>query len=108
MNPYEAEALMRCTTSVSYNGMSSRGDALIDTATSLNFVSKDFVVTNGFYKGCKIVPKLSIRGLVNSASLQPNYVVLQRSPLMDMILPICKLESYLTLKGQILYWDCQL
>jgi hypothetical protein len=61
MNPYEAEALMRFTTSVSYDGLSSKADALIDTAASLNFVSKDFIVTNGFYKGCKTVPKLSIR-----------------------------------------------
>ena len=30
-------------------------------AASLNFVSKDFVMTNGFYKDCKTVPKLSIR-----------------------------------------------
>jgi hypothetical protein len=34
---------------------------LIDTASSLNIVSKDFVVTNGFYKDCKTVHKLSIR-----------------------------------------------
>ncbi len=61
MNPYEAEAHMRFNASVSYNGLSSEVDALIDTATSLNFVSKDFVVTNGFYKDFKTVPKLSIR-----------------------------------------------
>ena len=61
MNPYEAEALMIFTAVVSYNGLSSKADTLIDTATSLNFVSKDFVVTNGFYKYCKTVPKLSIR-----------------------------------------------
>jgi hypothetical protein len=61
MNPYETEALMRFTANVFYNGLSSEADALIDTKTSLNFVSKDFVVTNGFYKDCKTVPKLSIR-----------------------------------------------
>jgi hypothetical protein len=61
MNPYEAEALMRFIASVSYDGLSSKADTLIDTAASLNFVSKDFVVTNGFYKDCKTVPKLSIR-----------------------------------------------
>jgi hypothetical protein len=61
MNPYEAEALMRFTASVSYDGLSSKADTLIDTSASLNFVSKDFVVTNGFYKGCRTVPKLSIR-----------------------------------------------
>ncbi len=61
MNPYEIEALIRFTPSVSYDGLSSKADALIDTTTSLNIVSKDFVVTNGFYKGCKTVSKLSIR-----------------------------------------------
>jgi hypothetical protein len=60
VNPYEAEALMRFTVSVSCNGLSSKLDTLIDTAISLNFVSKDFVMTNGFYKDCKTVPKLSI------------------------------------------------
>ena len=34
---------------------------LIHQLDSLNFVSKDFVVTNGFYTDCKTVPKLSIR-----------------------------------------------
>ncbi len=61
MNPYEAEAFMRFTASVSYDGLSSKAYTLIDAATSLNFVSKDFVVTNGFYKDCKTVPKISIR-----------------------------------------------
>ncbi len=41
---------MRFTASVSYNDLSSEADALIDTSASLNCVSKDFVVTNGFYK----------------------------------------------------------
>ena len=53
MNPYKAEALMRFTASVSCNGLSSKADTLIDTATSLNFASKNFVTTNGFYKDCK-------------------------------------------------------
>ena len=53
---------MRFTASVSYDGLSSKPDTLMDTTPSLNFVSKDFVVTNGgFYKDCKTVPKLSIR-----------------------------------------------
>ena len=61
MNPYEAEALMRFTAFVCYDGLSSKAYTLIDTPASLNFVSKDFFVTNGFYKECKTVPKLSIR-----------------------------------------------
>jgi hypothetical protein len=61
MDPYEAEALMRFTAAVFYNGLSSKAYTLIDTAASLNFVSKNFVVTNGLYKDCKTVPKQSIR-----------------------------------------------
>ena len=61
MNPYEAENLMRFTASVPYNVLSSEADTLIDTAASLNFVSKNCVVTNGLYKDCKTVPKLSIQ-----------------------------------------------
>jgi hypothetical protein len=52
MNPYEAEAFMRLTASVSDNGLSSKAYTHIGTGASLNFVSKDFVVTNGFYKYC--------------------------------------------------------
>ena len=57
MDPYEAEF----TVIVSYNGLSSKADTLIDTTASLNFASKNFVVTNGLYKDCKTVPKLSLR-----------------------------------------------
>jgi hypothetical protein len=62
MDPYKVEAFMRFTASVSYDGLSSKANTYIDTTASLNFVSKDFVVANGFYKDCKTVPKLSIRG----------------------------------------------
>ncbi len=40
--------------------MSLKSDTLIDTAASLNFVSKEFVMANGFYKDLKTAPKLSI------------------------------------------------
>jgi hypothetical protein len=52
---------MRFTAHVSDNGLASKADTLIDKATSLNFVSKDLVVTNGLYTDCNIVYKLSIR-----------------------------------------------
>jgi hypothetical protein len=52
---------MKFTASKSRNGLFSKASTLIDTATSLNFVSQDFVMTNGFYKDCKTVPKLSIQ-----------------------------------------------
>jgi len=48
MNPHEVEALMIFVAVVSYNGLSSKTDTLIDTAASLTFVSKDFDVNNGF------------------------------------------------------------
>jgi len=60
MNPYEAEALLRFTSNVSLNQLSSKADTLIEMATSLNFVSKEFVMADSFYKVCKIALKLSL------------------------------------------------
>ncbi len=49
MDPYEAEALMTFIAPASYNGLSSKGDTLIiNTATSHNFVRKEFIMANGF------------------------------------------------------------
>ncbi len=59
MDPYQVEALMRFKATVSYKELSLKADTLIDTSASLNFVSKDFVMANGFYKECKTAPKLS-------------------------------------------------
>jgi hypothetical protein len=44
-----------------FNGFSAKAYTLIDTITSLNFVSKEFVMGNGFYKDSKIASKLAIR-----------------------------------------------
>ena len=61
MDPYEAESLMRFNATAVPNGLSPKGHTLIDTAASLKFLSKEFVVANGFYKDCKTAPKLAIR-----------------------------------------------
>jgi hypothetical protein len=61
MDPYEANALMRFNATVILNGLSAKANTLIDTSASLNFVSKEFVVANGFYKDCKTAPKLATR-----------------------------------------------
>jgi hypothetical protein len=61
MDPYEAEALMRFNARVVFNGLPAKSDTLIDTAALLNFVSKEFVMANGFYKDCKTTLKLAIR-----------------------------------------------
>jgi hypothetical protein len=61
MDPYEAKSLMRFNAIVVLNRLSAKADTLIDTAASLNFVSKKFVITNGFYKDYKTSPKLAIR-----------------------------------------------
>ena len=66
MHPCEAEALMRFIATMACNGLSSKADTLIDTAASLNFVSKESLSNNGFYKDCKTAPKLAIR----AASMQ--------------------------------------
>jgi hypothetical protein len=60
MDPYKAEALLRFTARMSYNDVFSEANTLIDTAASLNFVSKEFVMAYGIYKECKTVLKLTI------------------------------------------------
>ena len=62
MDSYEAKAVMRFNATVFLNGLSAKADTLIDTKASLNFVSKEFVMANGFYKDCKTAPKLATRG----------------------------------------------
>ena len=62
MNPVEKVSLMRFTAVVNIQeNISSKADTLIDTAASLNFVSKRFLNTNGFYKYCKAAPKIAAR-----------------------------------------------
>ena len=61
MDPCEPEALMRFATSFSLNELSTKADTLIDKASSLNFVSKEFVISNVFYKDCKTDPKPATR-----------------------------------------------
>ena len=41
--------------------MSAKANTLIVTTTSLNFVSKEFGMANGFYKYCKTALKLAIK-----------------------------------------------
>jgi len=61
MDLYEAKAQMRFNATVYLNELSVKAHTLIDTAASLNFVSKDFIMTYGFYTDCKTAPKLYIR-----------------------------------------------
>jgi hypothetical protein len=52
---------MRFTAVVSQENPTSKADTLIDTAASLNFVSKRFLNASGFYKYCKAAPKIAVR-----------------------------------------------
>jgi hypothetical protein len=61
MDPYEAKVLMYFNETVSLNGLSAKADTLIDISVSLNFVSEEFVMVNGFYKDCMTASKLTIR-----------------------------------------------
>jgi len=61
MKPCESEALMRYTETISYNELASKAYSLIDIVASLNFVSKEFVMTDDFYIDCKTAPRLAIR-----------------------------------------------
>ena len=84
-DPYEPEALMRFTASVSLNGLSTKADTLIDIAASLNFVSKEFVMANVVYKDCKTDPNRAIRVASEQCiSLRLKCFPLQFSLLVDM------------------------
>ena len=48
MDLYESKALMRFTASISLNELPTKTNTLIDTSTSLKFISKDVVMANGF------------------------------------------------------------
>jgi hypothetical protein len=61
MNPSEKKSLMRFTAVMSQENLTSKADTLIDTAISLNFVSKKFLNANGFYKYYKAAPKIAVR-----------------------------------------------
>jgi hypothetical protein len=49
MDNCEAKALIRFNATMTLNGLSAKTDDLIDTATSLIYVSKEFVMANVFY-----------------------------------------------------------
>jgi hypothetical protein len=61
MNPPENHSLMRFTDVVSQDNITCKADTLINTAASLNFVSKMFLNANEFYKYCKAAPKIVVR-----------------------------------------------
>ena len=102
MDPYEAESLMRFIASVSYNGLPSKSNTLMDSAASLNFATKEYFMANGFQKDFKSTPKLSFR-VVNEHRISTTKVI---GPsvlsLMDMNSLAYNSESLLTSKVQIL------
>jgi hypothetical protein len=108
MNPCEAEALMRLTAMVSCNRLSVNADIIIETAASSNFVSKEFVMANGFYIDCNTIPKLSNRVASDRVFLQLKCFVLRFSPLMDTNPLPYNLEIFLTLKVHMLSRDYRL
>jgi hypothetical protein len=61
MNPLENHSLVRFTVWMSQENITYKADTLIDTAASLNFVSKKFLDGDGFYKYCKASPKIFVR-----------------------------------------------
>jgi threonine dehydrogenase-like Zn-dependent dehydrogenase len=108
MDPYEAKALMRFNSTIVLNGLSAKADTLIDTNPSLIFVSKEFVMTNGFYKDCKTVPKLAI----SVASEQRISTTKMFCPSVFTIdghkFTYLQFRVIFTLRVRILYWDYRL
>jgi len=52
---------MRFNASFFIKWTAAKAYTLIGTATSLNFLSMEFVMVNDFYKDCKTAPKLALR-----------------------------------------------
>ena len=77
LDPYKAKALPRFTSLVSYNGLSSKANTIIDATISLKFASKEFVIAKGFYKDYKTASKLSIRVARKKSISTTDYFVFQ-------------------------------
>ncbi len=86
MDPCEAEALIRVNATLSYNEFSSKANTLIDTAASLNFVSKDFLWLMVCTKIEKLLLSYIFERLVSIISLGLMCFVRQSLPFMDMSL----------------------
>ena len=110
MDPYEAEALMRFNAICVVNGLSAKSDTLIDTAASLIFVSKEFIMANGFYKDCKTAPKLAIRVaseqcISTTKVLCPSVLTIDRHEFIDLqfiVLPHFKCSDIIILRLPVL------
>jgi hypothetical protein len=61
INLLEDHSLMQFTVVVSQENLTSKANTLVDTRTSLNFASKQFLNANSFYKYYKVAPKLVVR-----------------------------------------------
>ena len=70
MDPNEPEPLMRVETRFEDIDVS----ALIDSAATLNFVSKEFVDAHGLQKNCKQVPKMTVR-VANSQRISTTKII---------------------------------
>jgi hypothetical protein len=97
---------MRFNATVSLNGLSSKADALIYRTTSLNFLSKEFVMANSFYKKCRTAPKLAIRmasdqRIFTTQVFFPSIFTIDRHEFTDL-----QFRALPQLKTRILYWDC--
>ena len=88
--------------------MLAKANTLIDTSASLNFVIKDFVMADSFYKDCNNASKLAIRVASEPRISTTKVFFLQFIVLMGTSSLIYNLESFPTLRVRILYWDCQL
>ena len=61
LDPYEEEARMRFTASITLYGQSAKAYSRIDTIASPIFVSHEIVMAKCFYTDCKTAHKLAIK-----------------------------------------------
>ena len=61
MDPNEPQPLMKLQFSIEYDSLRYDTNVLIDSATTLNFVSQEFLIRNGLVRKCVREPKITVR-----------------------------------------------
>jgi len=71
MDPNEPEPLMKLPIFIEYDSLRYDTSVLIDSATTLNFVSKEFLIRNGFVGKCVRGPNIAVR-IANEQRISTN------------------------------------
>jgi len=71
MDPNQPKPLMKLPISIEQDSLQFNTNVLIDSATTFNFVSKDFLTRNNLFGGCIRGPKIAVR-IANEQRISTN------------------------------------